>query len=371
MKALSPRLTGLITPFVRAGLLLLSSGLMACASPINHKATFQPQVSSPLISSVLIDAKADYPQAHASTLVELADGQLLAAWFAGIHERHPEVVIYMSRWQGQQWQQPEVVADGVQADGSRVPLWNPVLFTAPNNDIWLFYKAGPNPREWWGEVKRSKDQGRTWSAAERLPEGILGPIKNKPIITEMGSWLSPSSRETDDGWALVFESSFDQGKTWVASEEVPSPSGIDAIQPSVLTHRDGRLQAIARTRQGSLASSWSADRGRTWSPIHALTLPNPSSGTDAVTLSDGRQLLIYNPTAHQPETPGKGLRYPLALAISNDGLEWQNVMTVEAEPLVSGYSYPAIIQTADGLVHISYTYGRKRIKHVVVNPELF
>ena len=133
---------------------------------------------------------------------------------------------------------------------------------------------------------------------------------------------------------------------------------IDAIQPSILTHGDGRLQAVGRTRAGRVFETWSADRGETWTPVTLTELPNPSAGTDAVTLKDGRHLLVYN---HTP----KG-RTPLNLAVTRDGRTWQIAHVLESEP--GEYSYPAIIQTADGLVHITYTWRRQRIKHVVIDP---
>jgi predicted neuraminidase len=87
-------------------------------------------------------------------------------------------------------------------------------------------------------------------------------------------------------------------------------------------------------------------------------LPNPNSGIDAVTLKDGRHLLIYNHTV-------KG-RSPLNLAASADGHRWQAALTLENEP--GEYSYPAIIQTADGLIHMVYTWKRQKIRHTVVDP---
>ncbi|MGN0920947.1 MAG: exo-alpha-sialidase [Cellvibrio sp.] len=370
-----------LAPKARQVLLILGAccGLAACqtldssvANSVNavHTAPSINQHPS-FIAAHILDEQGSYAQAHSASLTETVDGRLLATWFAGTHERHPDVKIYLAEFNGHEWSQGRVVATGEQADGTHLPTWNPVLFSAPDETIWLFYKVGPNPREWWGEVKISKDGGRTFEPAQRLPEGILGPIKNKLHITEMGSWLAPSSREDESGWTLVFETSRDGGKTWFASAPVASPAGLDAIQPSILEHADGRLQSIARTRQGVLASSFSADRGLTWSPLFALAVPNPSSGTDAVTLADGRHLLIYNPVAHSPETPGKGVRYPLALAVSHDGLSWTEILRLEQTPLVSGYAYPAIIQTQDGLLHIAYTLGRKRIKHVTLDPRRF
>ena len=99
----------------------------------------------------------------------------------------------------------------------------------------------------------------------------------------------------------------------------------------------------------------------------ATSLPNPSSGTDAITLADGRQLLIYNHTTKEGKEPKN--RNMLNLAISNDGQSWTPVMTLETKPAKAGYSYPAIIQTSDGLVHITYTYLRQSVKHVVIAPD--
>ena len=137
-------------------------------------------------------------------------------------------------------------------------------------------------------------------------------------------------------------------------------TGIDfsAIQPSILIHGESKLQALGRSRQGRIWDSWSEDGGKTWSHLMAMELPNPNSGTDAVTLADGRHLLIYNHTR-------KG-RSPLNLAISEDGKTWQAALVFEDQP--GEYSYPAIIQTADGMVHVTYTWKRELVKHVVVDP---
>lgn len=337
-------------------------GLAACGTVAS--ADRAPAV----LRAELINPDAPYPQSHASTIVENASGELLAAWFGGVHERHPTVGIWLSRYTGSRWQAAVEVAAAPRVDGVRYPCWNPVLFQPPAGDLHLFYKVGPNPREWWGMVKTSGDGGATWSEARRLPDGILGPIKNKPVVLSHGGWLSPSSTETPEGWRLYFELSRDQGETWVSSAQVDPGPGLDAIQPSLLHYADGRLQALARTRQGVIAATWSSDRGRSWSPLVAIDLPNPSSGTDAVTLADGRQVIVYNHSAHRPETPGKGVRYPLRLALSEDGIHWQPVLTLEDTPLPEGYAYPAIIQSADGLLHITYTRGRRAIKHVVVDP---
>jgi predicted neuraminidase len=164
-----------------------------------------------------------------------------------------------------------------------------------------------------------------------------------------------------------FEITKDLGKTWEVIGPINKGDEFDAIQPSILTYPNNKLQVLCRTQQDVIAESWSDDNGKTWSKMTATSLPNPNSGTDAVTLKDGRQLLIYNHTTKKGEEPNN--RNMLNLAISEDGHNWTPVVTLETKPAKSGYSYPAIIQTSDGLVHITYTYLRQSIKHVVIDPD--
>ena len=319
--------------------------------------------------SEFIYESAPYPQCHASTIVEASPGQLVAAWFGGTRERNPDVGIWVSRHENGKWTESVEVANGVQPDGSpRLPTWNPVLFQPSGGPLHLFYKVGPSPSTWWGMVKTSPDGGKTWSDARRLADGVLGPIKNKPVVLPDGAWLSPSSTEGKGGWQVQFEVSRDAGQTWQIVGPVAKGPGLDAIQPSVLFHKDGSLQALCRSKQGVVAQTWSSDGGKTWSPLTGAALPNPNSGTDAVTLKDGRQLIVYNHSGHRPHE-AKGNRYPLDVAVSDDGLEWRHVVTLETEPNKAGYAYPAVIQSSDGMVHITYTWDRQRIRHVVIDPK--
>ena len=140
------------------------------------------------VSAEFIFEKAPFPSCHASTLAESGEG-LVAAWFGGTRERHPDVGIWVARHVGGKWTAPVEVADGVQPDGSRLPCWNPVLFQPKDGPLLLFYKVGPDPRTWWGLMKTSADAGKTWSPPQRLPDGFLGPIKNKPVTLPDGSIL--------------------------------------------------------------------------------------------------------------------------------------------------------------------------------------
>jgi predicted neuraminidase len=326
------------------------------------------EATGAVLTTEFINEHASYPSCHASTIVETATGGLVAAWFGGTAERNPDVGIWVSRHEQGKWLPAVEVANGVQVTGPRLPTWNPVLFQPKSGPLVLFYKVGPSPSTWWGMMMTSADAGKTWSAPRRLPEGILGPIKNKPVQLADGAWLSPTSTEGNkDGWLVHFEISRDSGVTWTKIGPVNKGPGLDAIQPSILFHKDGQLEALCRTKQGVIAQTWSKDQGKTWGALTAIDLPNPNSGTDAVTLKDGRHLLVYNHSAHRANV-AKGDRYPLNVALSEDGVTWNRVLTLETTPTRAGYAYPAVIQTADGKVHITYTWDRKLIKHVVLDP---
>jgi predicted neuraminidase len=317
-----------------------------------------------ILSSRFIYERAPFPSAHASTIVETGDG-LVAAWFGGTRERHPDVGIWVSRAEPGGWSTPIEVANGVQPDGTRHPSWNPVLFQPSGGPLVLFYKVGPSPSTWWGLARTSADGGRTWSAAARLPDGILGPIRAKPVELGKGVMLAGSSTE-HEGWIVHMERytgdwslpSLASAAAWVKSAPLNTAKEFGAIQPTILVHSPTSLQILCRTREKVISESWSADGGRTWSAMKATALPNPSAGIDAVRLADGRFLLVYNPTATG--------RAKLDLAISADGKSWTHAVALE--DTAGEYSYPAMIQARDGKVHVTYTWKRERIKHAVVDP---
>lgn len=312
--------------------------------------------TSAIISSEFIYEQAPFPSCHASTIAETRDG-LVAAWFGGTREKDPDVGIWLSRRSKSGWSALVEVANGVQPDGRRFPCWNPVLFQPAHGPLMLFYKVGPSPSEWWGKLMTSTDGGVTWTKPRPLPDGILGPIKNKPVQLKDGTILCGSSTE-DEGWQVHMERTSDFGATWRKTQPLNDPKQFAAIQPTILIHKSG-LQILCRSRQHRILESWSTDEGKTWSEMKATSLPNPSSGIDAVKLRDGRALVVYNHT----ETA----RSPLNVAISLDGKTWKPVLVLEGER--GEYSYPAIIQSEDRLVHITYTWKRERIKHVVIDPK--
>jgi predicted neuraminidase len=344
-------------------LIVFALPTVIAAGGIAAEAAASRAESPAILRQEFIYEKAPYPACHASTIVETDKRELVAAWFGGLYEKHEGVAIWVSRYENGAWTPGVEVANGVQPDGTRVATWNPVLFQPRGGaPLMLFYKVGPSPQTWWGLLRTSRDGGRTWSEPRRLPDGILGPIKNKPVQLADGTLLSPTSNETNEQpskWTVHFERSTDGGATWQATPPIGDGIKVGIIQPSILFHSGNRLQAVGRSRQGKVFTIESNDLGKSWGEVGFLdNVPNPSAGTDALTLKDGRHLLVCNPVPRG--------RTPLTIFMSRDGRDWKQSVTLEDQP--GEYSYPAVIQTSDGRVHVTYTWKRERIRHVVIDP---
>lgn len=390
--------------------------------------TFDVEIPTPspaVVKDEFLYEYAPFPQAHASTIVELNNGDLLASYFGGTKERNPDVCIWVSRKAkgSDHWEAPVLAGDGVFELGSpdaalaglsgindsttsaafgpvkslpeyhysynvkknvqssafpfphlkRKACWNPVLYQMPDGEIWLFYKVGTNVGDWQGCVVKSRDGGKTWSNREMLPKNFLGPVKNKPELID-GKLICGSSTETN-GWRFHVESYDLVTKQWKYIGPIKSTEAvktddikehpIDCIQPSILKLKDGRLKALMRTHNGFMAQSYSIDNVEHWTPVTLSDIPNTQSGADAVTLKDGRHVLIYNNFQTINGTK-KGPRTPLDIAISEDGEHWRHILTLEDSP-VDQYSYPAIIQGKDGNLHCVYTWRRQRIAYKKLN----
>lgn len=308
--------------------------------------------------------EAPFPRAHASTLVEAPDGALVAAWFGGSGEGRPDVGVWSSRRpRGGAWSRPRQLYKEPDQ-----PAWNPVLFRT-GDAIRLYFKVGPNPRSWSGAYMTSTTSGAEWSEPVWLPAGMLGPVRAKPIILANGDILAGTSLESYRTWSSWMEISRD-GESWrkygpiLFGDRQRDRRG--TIQPTLLEVAPGVVRAFFRTnRMGKIATSISADGGRTWAPLRLTDLDHPGAGIDALRLDDGRSILIYNPSTTR--------RTPLSLAVSfDDGVTWRDFLVVEA--LAEGergeLSYPAMIRDANGDLQITYTWNRRRIRHATVPVEL-
>jgi predicted neuraminidase len=306
---------------------------------------------------------AHFPSCHASTVLETTDGGLLVAYFAGAKEGARDVAIWLSKMSPDgQWRGPRKIAWSRQTLDKDTPCWNPVLFRLKSGRVTLFFKQDGNWKNWKGMSCFSNDEGETWSIPKRLsPPDNPGPIKNKPVYVG-DTLIAPCSDEpAPTDWRVYFWLSDDHGKTWIRTPYLNGPDETGGIQPSILIHKNGALQAVGRTPRGAgyVYQTWSHNGGKTWGKPSPLPLPNNNSGTDAVTLRDGRHLLVYNHSSTRARTP-------LNVAISDNGLDWFPSLVLENTP--GEYSYPAIIQRKNGLVEITYTHRRKTIARVCIDP---
>ncbi len=313
-----------------------------------------------LVNEFIYPPKSVMNSCHASTVLPLPNGNVVAAWFGGTGEGNDDVKIWVSVREGGKCCAPYSVC----VKGKELPHWNPVLFLRENGEIILYFKYGKPIPEWVTYYAISKDSGKSFSEPKVLAQGDFdggrGPVKNKAIRLKDGTVLAPASKESKRGsWKCFFDISMDDGLTFTHSKFVLRPKKnlkpVNMIQPTLWEDERG-VHALLRTNAGHIYKTDSKDGGYTWCKAYETPMGNPNSGIDVTQLSDGTLILIMNPIFEN-----WGDRAPLVLMKSVDGGDtFTEFFTCEATTGDHEFSYPAIV--ADGnTLHITYTYEREAI----------
>jgi predicted neuraminidase len=328
---------------------------------------------TPFFKSDFITADPVVPSVHAASITEGSDGTLYAAWYGGSHEGARDVNIFWSRRAANPdsaWSKPEVlVSRATAAQELQRPIkkvGNAVLFADGRGALDLIYVTVSFGG--WStsslNVKTSRDEGKTWLPSQRL---TLSPflnlselVKNKPCALSDGEWAVPIYHECLGKFPeiLWLRDGADGRLSWSKTRVC---GGRSLLQPALVPLDPNNALLFCRdfSSRRKLHLSRSADLGQHWSTPKPLTLPNPDSGLDAIRLLDGRILLAFNDVERGREN--------LRLAISTDeGATWTRRATLESEA-GEEFSYPSLIQTRSGIIHVVYTWKRKGIKHAAFN----
>lgn len=318
-------------------------------------------------SDLTIESIFDYdaekhPANHASTIAQMPNGDLLATWFAGSAEGKPDVAVWASRKPAgsDKWTAPAPLIDepGI-AEG------NSILFTDSKGKVYLFF-VRKYDEKWaaWDKAKiflqTSDDSGKTWTEPRLLLDEMGRMIRNNVIELPDGRLILPIYLDAEPISSLIWISS-DGFKTW---EERTAPLSKPAnLQPAVVTLGGEKLLMLCRN-QGVPGKIWeirSDDLGKTWTKPVKTKLPNPDSGIDMIRLKSGALVLVYN--------NNQFYRFPLTIALSDDdGKTWKYKKNIETEQ--KEFSYPFLVQTADGMIHLTYTADDRRIiKHAIISEE--
>ncbi len=313
-----------------------------------------------LVNEFIYPPKSVTESCHASTVLPLSDGTVVAAWFGGSKEGNDDVKIWVSRRVNEKWEKPYSVS----VKGEELPHWNPVLFLKENGEIVLYFKYGKPIPKWVTYFAVSTDNGKTFSTPEILVKGDndggRGPVKNKAIRLSDGRVMAPASKESLLGsWKCFVDISEDDGRTFTHSNFILRPKKnsktVNMIQPTLWEDEKG-IHALLRTNMGHIYRADSKDGGYTWCKAYETPLGNPNSGIDIVKLDNGTLVLIMNPIYEN-----WGDRAPLVLLQSQNGGEtFTELFTCEKTTGDHEFSYPAITAIGNTL-HITYTHEREGI----------
>lgn len=365
------------------------------------------------------DLPAPTVQCHAANLMPLPDGRLGCVWFGGTQEGVADISIWFSRLTTDGWSAPARLSDDAERSEQ-----NPILFNAPDGSLWLLHTAQRSGHQDTAIVRwrRSTDGGANWSEPAQLFPGA-GLFVRQPVVVTPTHWLVPIfhcrstpgvrwSGDHDDSAVMV---STDQGRSW---SEHTVPGSLGCVHMNIVAgSQPGEFLAFYRSRWADhVYRSVSTDGGLSWSAPQPTELPNNNSSIQVVRLAHGpfagqlamvfnavsaaqateRRVSLYDEIEGEGEDADAAYaaasagsrsafwgtpRAPMTLALSDDdGRTWPLRVDLETG---DGYcmtnnsaaqrnrelSYPSIVQTADGVLHVAYTHHRQRIRHLALSPD--
>ncbi|HEY0491755.1 MAG TPA: sialidase family protein [Telluria sp.] len=342
------------------------------ASPALLELVQPPGVKVTARSQSLIPMPANVPSAHASALAPLADGRMIAFWWAGSRESGPDVKVYASRWADGKWGQPWTVASrdslGAALGFGVRRIGNPVAWTSADGKINLFVVA--TGLGGWAAARvvqlESSDAGDNFTVKRLLPMSPLFNtsvlVRTMPVALAHGGWGLPLYFELGIKYPMML--AFDQhgDPDWISRIGERTIS----LQPTIVPFSDSEVHAWMRdsSDEQRVQHAHSRDGGVSWSDLPSLDLPNHSTSLSAIRLSNGSILLLHNHVV-----PGGSSRNMLRLSIAKDARTWTHVMDVAHGKHGEEFSYPALQQMGNQL-HITYTSRREAIAHHVLDLEL-
>jgi predicted neuraminidase len=331
-----------------------------------------------------------FPSSHSSNLLNLSNGDLLCAYYSGRWEGKSGVAILISRLPkgSNQWTKPEIVAQEPQS-----AFENPVLFEPNAGLLWLIYTSqAADSGQSNAQVfyRSSEDKGRSWSGAKVL-FAKPGSFDRQRLVVSGNEWLFPMyyTPHLDAENYSSIQISTDQGHNWKECVVLDSQG---LVQPDLVEASEGRFALFFRSRFADWIYVSHSENGCSWTKPQPTQIPNNNSSIQVARLRNGHLVIAFN-NIQATTTRGKPTdyaRFPMSVALSIDGGQtwpWvrdvdigqevpqEKIPTTMAGVDVSDqqkaffqhlfdYSYPSIIETADGIIHMSYTFRRRTIKYV-------
>lgn len=320
----------------------------------------------------IAEATAEYPRHSEASILERADGSLMIAWQEytqserGSEDNAPNRISAMTSHDGgETWGERRTLLSPEPGD---VNVYSPNFLRLPDGEVLLFnlrylvLERGRPPAT-IGMVRRSRDEGRTFSDPEPLWSGsplMFASSTVKRLST--GRIVMPVARQRGEVWTstdhevLGVTVSDDGGKSWQESQTWADLPMRGAMEPHVEELRDGRLLMVMRTQLGAVFQAHSEDGGMTWSKPQTTGLKAPESCPDLLRIpKTGDLMIVWNDSPYNPAFASHyGKRSPLTVAVSRDeGLTWTHRRNVEDDP-ARAYSNPGCLFTGDGKAILHY-----------------